>query len=141
MGKLLVGFLLSGPLLCGMSQSINDYFDREVDAVNEPWRAIPSGRLNINQVYQLTGFLGFLGLLAAYYLGQTALLLAFIGIFMAHNYSAPPLRLKAQTWLGPLSSGISYIFLPWLAASSVFGGITIASVVLAAIYSLEVWAL
>ncbi len=136
MGKLLLGFLLSGPLLCGMGQSINDYFDREVDAVNEPWRAIPSGRLNINQIYQLTGLLGFLGLLAAYYLGQTVLLLAFLGIFLAHNYSAPPLRLKGRTWLGPLCSGISYIFLPWLAASSVWGGISWRSVVLAGIYSL-----
>ena len=136
MSKLLVGFLLSGPLLCGMGQSINDYFDREVDAVNEPWRAIPSGRLNISQVYQLTGLLGFLGLLAAYYLGQTVLLLAFLGIFLAHNYSAPPLRLKGRTWLGPLCSGVSYIFLPWLAASSVWSGISWRSVILAAIYSL-----
>lgn len=134
--KLLVGFLLSGPLLCGMGQAINDYFDREVDAVNEPWRAIPSGKLTIAQVYQLTGLLGFLGLLAAYYLGEIVLLLSFLGIFLAHNYSAPPFRLKANTWLGPLSSGVSYIFLPWLAASSVFGGISWQSVIIAAIYSL-----
>lgn len=134
--KLLVGFLLSGPLLCGMGQAINDYFDREVDAVNEPWRAIPSGRLSIAQVYQLTGLLGFLGLLAAYYLGESVLLLSFLGIFLAHNYSAPPLRLKGHTWLGPFSSAVSYIFLPWLAASSVFGGINWPSLTLAAIYSL-----
>lgn len=133
--KLLVGFLLSGPLLCGMGQSINDYFDREVDAINEPWRPIPSGRLNLNQVYQLTGLLGFLGLLAAYYLGETVLLLAFLGIFLAHNYSAPPFRLKANTWLGPFSSAVSYILLPWLAASSVFGGFTWHGSILAVIYT------
>ena len=35
--------LMSGPLLTGYTQTINDYFDREIDAINEPNRPIPSG--------------------------------------------------------------------------------------------------
>jgi chlorophyll synthase len=35
---LLAGIALSGPLVCGMSQSVNDWYDRHVDAINEPNR-------------------------------------------------------------------------------------------------------
>jgi chlorophyll synthase len=40
------GILLTGPLVCGASQIINDWHDREVDALNEPHRPIPSGRVS-----------------------------------------------------------------------------------------------
>ena len=134
--RLLGGLLLAGPLLCGMSQAINDYFDREVDAINEPWRILPSGRLNLRQVYGLIAGLGFAGLLIAYWLGPVVTGLAFFGIFMAHNYSAPPIRLKRFTWLGPLSSAISYILVPWLAAASVFGTVGWRTLLLASLFSL-----
>ena len=38
---LAAGVLLAGPLLCGASQVVNDWFDRHVDAINEPDRPIP----------------------------------------------------------------------------------------------------
>ncbi|MCK7500873.1 MAG: UbiA family prenyltransferase [Comamonadaceae bacterium] len=37
--------LLAGPLVCATSQAVNDWFDRDVDAINEPQRPIPSGRM------------------------------------------------------------------------------------------------
>jgi chlorophyll synthase len=134
--KLLGGLILAGPLLCGMSQAINDYFDREVDAVNEPWRVLPSGRLSLRRACQIIAALGFTGLIVAYWLGPIVTLLAFFGIFMAHNYSAPPVRLKRFTWLGPLSSAVSYVLVPWLAAASVFGGISWRVLIIAGLYSL-----
>ena len=39
------GVLLAGPLVCGTSQAVNDWYDRDVDAINEPDRPIPSGRM------------------------------------------------------------------------------------------------
>ena len=42
---LLFGMALSGPLVCGTSQAVNDWYDRHVDAINEPNRPIPSGRV------------------------------------------------------------------------------------------------
>ena len=42
---LIAGVLLTGPLVCGTSQAVNDWFDRHVDAINEPERPIPSGRI------------------------------------------------------------------------------------------------
>ena len=45
LGAVDAGVLLAGPLVCGTSQAANDWFDRDVDAINEPDRPIPSGRL------------------------------------------------------------------------------------------------
>jgi chlorophyll synthase len=42
---IVVGILLAGPVVCGMSQAANDWCDRHVDAINEPGRPIPSGRM------------------------------------------------------------------------------------------------
>lgn len=39
----LVCMTMSGPFLTGYTQTINDYYDREIDAINEPSRPIPSG--------------------------------------------------------------------------------------------------
>ena len=44
-GLILLGLILTGPLVCASSQAVNDWFDRHVDAINEPQRPIPSGRM------------------------------------------------------------------------------------------------
>jgi len=41
----ILGVILAGPVVCGMSQAANDWCDRHVDAINEPDRPIPSGRI------------------------------------------------------------------------------------------------
>src|SRR5215469_13136697 len=40
-----LGVILAGPLVCATSQAVNDWYDRHVDAINEPNRPIPSGRV------------------------------------------------------------------------------------------------
>ena len=42
---ILGGMLLAGPMVCASSQAVNDWYDRHVDAINEPDRPIPSGRI------------------------------------------------------------------------------------------------
>src|SRR5215475_912713 len=42
---IVVGALLTGPLVCATSQIVNDWYDRDVDSINEPHRPIPSGRI------------------------------------------------------------------------------------------------
>ena len=44
-GRIFIGILIAGPLVCAASQAVNDWFDRDVDALNEPQRPIPSGRI------------------------------------------------------------------------------------------------
>ena len=41
---IILGIVLAGPVVCGMSQAANDWCDRHVDAINQPDRPIPSGR-------------------------------------------------------------------------------------------------
>lgn len=43
--KFLTCVLLSGPVLVGYTQTLNDWYDKDLDAINEPYRPIPSGRI------------------------------------------------------------------------------------------------
>ncbi|MGE5575044.1 MAG: UbiA family prenyltransferase [Ignavibacteria bacterium] len=48
--------------------AINDYFDRESDAVIKPKRPIPSGALSLTQVIAISGALFALGLIMAFFI-------------------------------------------------------------------------
>jgi len=135
--------LLSGPLLTGYTQTINDYYDREIDAINEPYRPIPSGRISEKQVVSQFVLLLLLGYGVAYTLDLWAghpvpnvLLLSVFGSFIAYIYSAPPLKLKQNGWLGNYALGASYIALPWWAGHALFGELNWTIVVLTLFYSL-----
>jgi len=41
--------ILAGPFLTGYTQTINDWYDRDIDAINEPNRPIPSGAISEGQ--------------------------------------------------------------------------------------------
>ena len=135
--------LMSGPLLTGYTQTINDFYDREIDAINEPYRPIPSGAISIPQV--VTQFVVLLlgGIGIAYTLDQWAghdfpiiTCLSLGGSFLAFIYSAPPLKLKQNGWLGNYALGASYISLPWWAGHALFGQLNSTIVVLTLFYSL-----
>lgn len=135
--------LLSGPLLTGYTQTINDYYDREIDAINEPYRPIPSGAISEKQVVSQFVILLLLGYGVAYILdiwaGHTfpnVLMLSVFGSFVAYIYSAPPLKLKQNGWLGNYALGASYIALPWWAGHALFGELNWKIVVLTLFYSL-----
>ncbi len=136
--------LMSGPLLCGFTQTINDYYDREIDAINEPNRPIPSGAISLTQVKLQIWTLLIAGLLVAYGLDQWAhhstpsvFLLALGGSFVSYIYSAPPLKLKQNGWLGNYALGASYIALPWWAGQALFGQLTWITSLLTLAYSLS----
>jgi chlorophyll synthase len=135
--------LMSGPLLAGYTQTINDYYDREIDAINEPYRPIPSGAISLPQVKTQIWVLLLAGLAVAWGLdlwaGHTTpvvLLLALGGSFVSFIYSAPPLKLKQNGWLGNYALGASYIALPWWAGQALFGQLTWTTALLTLAYSL-----
>lgn len=117
--NLLGGVVLAGPLLCATSQAINDWFDREVDAINEPQRPIPSGR--IPGAWGLYIAIGWtvVSFAWALWLGPWLAGAAALGLALAWAYSAPPLRLKRNGWLGPAAVAISYEGLAWFAGAAV----------------------
>ncbi|RZM75281.1 chlorophyll synthase ChlG [Leptolyngbya iicbica] len=135
--------LMSGPLLTGYTQTINDFYDREIDAINEPYRPIPSGAISVPQVVvQILVLLGA-GVGVAYALDQwaghefpTITALAIGGSFLSYIYSAPPLKLKQNGWLGNYALGASYIALPWWAGHALFGELNLTIVLLTLFYSL-----
>ncbi len=133
------GVLLAGPLVCGTSQAVNDWFDREVDALNEPDRPIPSGRMPGNWGLRValagTALSMAVGLaLGPWVAGATA-----VGLALAWAYSAPPLRLKSNGWWGNAAVGLSYEGLAWITGAAVMAGGSMPGapiLMLAALYSL-----
>ncbi|MEO8891867.1 MAG: chlorophyll synthase ChlG [Coleofasciculaceae cyanobacterium] len=141
--KALTCMLLSGPLMVGYTQTLNDFYDREIDAINEPYRPIPSGAISVPQVVTQILVLLVAGLGLSYILDRwaghdfpTITCIAIGGAFLAYIYSAPPLKLKQNGWLGNYALGASYIALPWWTGHALFGEMNWTIAILTLFYSL-----
>jgi chlorophyll synthase len=134
---LLAGMLLAGPLICGTSQAVNDWFDRHVDAINEPHRVIPSGRMPGTWGLRVAIGNTLLSLVSAAFLGWWVIAASVVGLALAWAYSAPPMRLKRNGWLGNAAVGLCYEGLPWFtAAAAAIGAFPgMPTVVVALLYS------
>lgn len=142
-GKIAIGTLMAGPLLVGFSQVWNDWCDRDVDAINQPERLIPSGKATRNQVFAIITILGATAMAVALFLGPPVALVALIGILIALAYSAEPIRLKKNGWLGNLAIGLTYETCAWVAGHFTFdpqlqSAGAAQSMILALIYGLGV---
>ena len=116
------GVALAGPLVTGMSQAANDWFDRHVDAINEPNRPIPSGRIPGRTGLWIAVGWTVLSLVVALALGPMVLGAAVLGTVLAWIYSAPPLRLKLNGWWGNAACGACYEGLPWFTGAAIMAG-------------------
>jgi len=118
---LALGVLLTGPLVCGCSQAVNDWYDRHVDAINEPARPIPSGRIPGDWGYRIAVAWTVLSLGVASLLGLWGFLATCLGLLLAWFYSAPPMRLKENGWWGNSAVGLCYEGLPWITGAALIG--------------------
>jgi chlorophyll synthase len=116
------GVLLAGPLVCGTSQAVNDWFDRHVDAINEPQRPIPSGRIPGRWGLSIAIVATLVSASVGWLLGPLVFAAALVGLAFAWAYSAPPLRFKANGLLGPLVCGLTYEGLSWFTGATVMLG-------------------
>ena len=138
-GLVIAGVLLAGPFVCATSQAVNDWFDRHVDAINEPQRPIPSGRMPGRSGLVVAVIGTVLSLLLSLLLGPWGFGAAALGLLLAWAYSAPPWRLKANGWWGNAACGLSYEGLAWVTGAAVMAGGAmpgIHSMTLALLYSL-----
>jgi chlorophyll synthase len=116
---IVAGFLLAGPLVCGTSQAVNDWFDRHVDAINEPDRPIPSGRMPGRWGLFVAIAWTLVSLLVAAALGPWVFGAGIIGLALAWAYSAPPFRLKQNGWWGNSACAACYEGLPWITGAAI----------------------
>lgn len=115
---IVLGIVLAGPLVCGMSQAINDWYDRHVDAINEPDRPIPSGRIPGQWGLYIAIIWTGLSLAVATLLGAWVVVATIVGLVLAWAYSAPPFRLKENGWWGNAAVGFSYEGLAWFTGAA-----------------------
>ncbi|XP_028760981.1 chlorophyll synthase, chloroplastic-like [Neltuma alba] len=142
--KSFVCMVMSGPFLTGYTQTLNDWYDREIDAIIEPYRPIPSGAIYENEVITqiwvlLTGGLALAGILDVWagHNSPIVFCLAVSGSLLSSIYSAPPLKLKLNGWIGNFALGARYISLPWWTSQALFGTLTLNAVIITLLYSIS----
>jgi chlorophyll/bacteriochlorophyll a synthase len=113
------GAILAGPMICATSQAVNDWFDRHVDAINEPNRPIPSGRIPGKWGLYISCVWTLGSLLLAGALGIWVFIAAIVGLILAWAYSAPPIRLKHNGWWGAAACALSYEGITWFTGAAV----------------------
>ncbi|MGI1662221.1 chlorophyll synthase ChlG [Palleronia sp. KMU-117] len=118
-GVVVLGVILAGPIVCGMSQAANDWCDRHVDAINEPNRPIPSGRIPGRWGLWIALAMTGVALAVGWQLGPWGFGATVVGVLAAWAYSAEPVRLKRSGWWGPGLVGLSYETLPWFTGAAV----------------------
>lgn len=127
LARIVFAAVMTGPLCTGFSQSINDYFDRELDAINDPGRPIPSGRLSLRaaRINWMVLALGTL-ILSVYLARYNSWIppLAIAGLILAAAYSVPPIKLKKHFWLGAPAVGLGYVTMSWAIGHLIFAPMT-----------------
>ena len=84
--NLVYGFV-TGFMLTAASMAINDYYDREIDAINEPARPIPSGLIKPKQALALALILTVIGFIAAFLTNLLCLVIAVIAWIVFVTYT------------------------------------------------------
>ncbi len=130
--------LMCGPFGTGFSQSINDYFDRDLDAINDPSRPIPSQRVTLGAARLNWITLALATMIASLVLVRQSVwvpILAAISLVLSAAYSVPPIKLKQHFWMGPPAVGFGYVFLSWITGHLIFAPMSWPSLILALINS------
>ncbi len=111
------GFM-TGFLLLAASMISNDYFDREIDAINEPQRPLPAGLVKPSDALSFAVILASLGLLFAANSGMATLFIAIVSIIVMMLYNA---SVKKSGLLG--NAFVSYnVAIPFI-----YGGFAVGS--------------
>ncbi len=97
LGILTVLFITAG------GNVINDYYDRDVDTINHPYRPIPAGEISPQKALIYAVFLFTAGIFTSYMISQCALLVASYAVFLLLLYES---SLKSQGLVGNIAISI-----------------------------------
>lgn len=115
-GRVVFAFLAAA-LVSGAGNAVNDYADRELDAVNNPQRPIPSGKIGASEAILTSQILFALGIVSAALTGKFAcLFLAGLNSGLLAYYAT---ALKRKGLIGNLA--ISYL----VGSTFLFGGLAV----------------
>ena len=102
---------VSGGLIAAGANTINDYFDLEIDRINKPKRPLVAGKLSSSQALIIALFEFAVGSLLALFIGFLAFIIAFSISLLLFFYSY---RLKRLPLIGNLavsfSTGMAFIY-------------------------------
>ena len=137
LGLIILGIILAGPVVCGMSQAANDWCDRDVDAINQPNRPIPSGRIPGLWGLWIAITMSAIALVIGWQIGVWGFYATIIGVAAAWAYSCEPIRLKRSGWWGPGIVALCYEGLPWFTGAAVMSQAfpSLKIVLIAALYA------
>jgi geranylgeranylglycerol-phosphate geranylgeranyltransferase len=83
--NIILGFVTSFSLTAA-SMAINDYFDREIDAINEPNRPIPRGDVNPKEALGLASVLCIIGFITAFITNFASFIIAVVALIISVAY-------------------------------------------------------
>lgn len=86
---------------------VNDIFDIEVDKINRPHRALPSGRMTVRQAWYFVAFLSIIGLLVALLTGPWSALIVLCFEIIGYAYAA---KVKTLGLAGNFMVAFSFAF-------------------------------
>jgi len=93
-------------VLNAASNTLNQICDLEVDRINKPERALPSGRIYPREAWRITLFLFAIALALAWVVNIECFLLALVAAILTTLYSVPPVRTKARGMLANVTIAI-----------------------------------
>ena len=101
----------SGTLIAAGANSINDYFDLEIDRINKPRRPLPSGLVSPRQAYAFALVLFGGGVVVGWFIHSVGFVIAVGASFLLYFYS---LRLKGTVLWGNLTvafvTGLAFVY-------------------------------
>lgn len=75
-------------LITGAGNAINDYYDREIDAINQPGRPLPSGRLRPSTARNFAILLFLSGIACAAFTNPVCFAIAMVNSVLLYTYAA-----------------------------------------------------
>jgi geranylgeranylglycerol-phosphate geranylgeranyltransferase len=119
----LVYGIITGFLMTGSAMAINDYYDREIDAINEPMRPIPSGAVSPTEALIITAVLSAIGLIASWKINTISLGVAIYAWVAMVVYST----IGKKTGLPGNLIVSSCIALPFIYGEIISGGVRLGT--------------